>query len=73
MKEKFIPQPGDTYWYVSVDHCCNFGDVKVIPRYYKPNEKINFYEESNNYFRTEAEAKEMANKVRAIFGQPPLE
>ena len=52
MKEKFIPQPGDTYWYVSVDHCCNFGDVKVIPRYYKLDEIINFYEESNNRSRS---------------------
>lgn len=71
MKEKFIPQKGETYWYVSVDHCCNFGNIKVISRYYKPNEgDINFYKKSNNYFRTEAEAKEMANKVRTIFGQP---
>nr|DAZ04579.1 MAG TPA: hypothetical protein [Caudoviricetes sp.] len=42
--------------------------------YYKPDGgNIDFYEKSNNYFRTEEEAKEMANKVRAIFGQPPLE
>lgn len=73
MEEKFIPQPGDTYWYVSVNYCCNFSKVKVINRYYKPKEKINFYEESNNYFKTEKEAKDAANKVRAIFGQPPLE
>jgi hypothetical protein len=74
MEEKFIPQKGETYWYVSVDHCCNFGDVKVMSWYYKPDGgNIDFYEKSNNYFRTEEEAKEMANKVRAIFGQPPLE
>lgn len=42
MKEEFIPQPGDTYWYVSVNYCCNFGNVKVLRRYYKPNEKSIF-------------------------------
>lgn len=73
MGKNFIPRPGDTYWYVSVNYCCNFGNVKILKRYYKPEEKINFYEESNNYFRTEAEAKDMANKVRAIFDQPLLE
>lgn len=69
--KKFTPQKGTGYWYVSVEHNCDFANVKVI---YEPfNKDINYYHDSHNYFETEAEAKEIANKVRAIFNQPPLE
>lgn len=71
MKEKFIPQKGEGYWYVFVGNYCNFADVNV--QYEPYNKDLFYYPESNNYFKTEKEAKDAANKVRAIFGQPPLE
>lgn len=71
MEKKFIPKKGEGYWYVFVRNMCNFADVNV--RYEPYDKDLNYYPESNNYFKTEAEAKEAANKIRAIFDQCPLE
>lgn len=67
---KYQPQKGEKYWYVSVLNQCDFENVQVKSCIY--NEEINYYANSNNFFPTEALAKDAANKVRAIFGQAPL-
>lgn len=65
-----MPSENEKYFYVSIANCCNFHNVKVLKNTFKKN--MNIYPESNNIFKTEEEAINMANKVRDIFNQPHL-
>lgn len=66
----YHPKKGDEYWYVYVSNKCDFANVQIKSCIY--NGELDYYVNSNNYFPTEALARDAANKVRAIFGQPPL-
>ena len=62
------PKSGEEYWYVSVPDCWDFENTKVIHKKDGPTGEVILH----NCFKTEAEAKAMANVIRRLWGYPPL-
>lgn len=68
--KKWKPLAGDTYYYVSINYCCDFSIVKVKDKKY--DGELNYYPDSNNYFESREEAEKYAKKIRKMFGQDPI-
>lgn len=67
-KGKWLPQTGEKYWYVSVPHSWDFENTHPIEDERKDNGTLIF--DGYNVFKTEDEAIEMTNEIRALWGYP---
>ncbi|GEM_PF-4416989 len=68
--DKWIPEIGETYWYVSVPYSWNFESTEPLPGERKNDGTLIF--NGKNFFKTKEEAIEMSNRIRALWGYPPM-
>lgn len=60
---------GETYWYPSVTYCCHFSKTTIHKFEFKADNPGNLQFALNEpLYRTEKEARAMANKIRLLFG-----